>query len=186
MKRFFDLTFCIFLILILMMPMVFIGIFIRLSSKGPAIYWSNRVGKNSLLFRMPKFRTMIVNTPAIATHLMHNSEDYLTPVGRVLRKFSLDELPQLFSILKGEMSFVGPRPALYNQSDLIALRKSNGIDKLLPGVTGWAQINGRDSNSIKEKVELEIEYLNKKSFFFDLLILGSTIFKIIRNNDISH
>jgi O-antigen biosynthesis protein WbqP len=186
MKRFFDLSISIIALMIFFIPMLLIAILIRLTSHGPAIYWSKRIGINSAIFKMPKFRTMIIDTPTIATHLIENYDDYLTPVGGILRRFSLDEIPQLFSILKGDMSLVGPRPALYNQDDLIALRKDKGVDKLTPGVTGWAQINGRDSISIPEKVNLDLEYLNRKSFFFDLFIIKSTIFKVIMKNDISH
>ncbi len=186
MKRFIDVLLCIIALTILLIPIIVIGILVRCSSKGPAIYWSKRVGLNNTIFLMPKFRTMKINTPTIATHLIENSADYLTSIGGLLRRFSLDELPQLFSILRGEMSFVGPRPALFNQYDLISLRKEKGIDKLTPGITGWAQINGRDRISIPEKVNLDFEYLNRKSIVFDLLIIKSTILKVIGKNDITH
>jgi len=186
MKRFIDLFLCIIALAILLMPIILIAVLVRCSSKGPAIYWSKRVGLNNIIFLMPKFRTMKINMPAIATHLVENSDDCLTSTGGLLRRFSLDELPQLYSILRGEMSFVGPRPALFNQDDLISLRKQKGIDKLIPGVTGWAQINGRDSISLPEKVNLDLEYLNKQSIIFDLLIIKSTILKVIGKNDISH
>ncbi len=186
MKRFFDLFFSLLALMILLFPMIFIAILVRLTSRGPSIYWSKRVGVNNKIFQMPKFRTMKLDTPPLATHLVENSADLITPVGEFLRRFSLDEIPQLYSILRGEMSFVGPRPALFNQDDLITLRKEKGVDKLLPGVTGWAQINGRDSISIVEKVNFDLEYMNKKSFIFDLLIIKSTIVKVINKNDISH
>jgi O-antigen biosynthesis protein WbqP len=186
MKRFIDLLLCITALIILVVPIILIAILVRCSSKGPSIYWSRRVGLNNDIFLMPKFRTMTSNAPTVATHLMEDSATFLTPIGGLLRRFSLDEIPQLYSILKGEMSFVGPRPALFNQDDLISLRKEKGIDKLIPGITGWAQINGRDSISIADKVSLDFEYLNKKSILFDLLIIKSTILKVIGTNDISH
>jgi O-antigen biosynthesis protein WbqP len=186
MKRLFDLFFSLLALMILLFPMIFIAILVRLTSRGSSIYWSKRVGVNNKIFQMPKFRTMKLDTPPLATHLVENSADLITPVGEFLRRFSLDEIPQLYSILRGEMSFVGPRPALFNQDDLITLRKEKGVDKLLPGVTGWAQINGRDSISIVEKVNFDLEYMNKKSFIFDLLIIKSTIVKVINKNDISH
>ena len=186
MKRFIDLLLCFFILTIMLIPIIFIAMLVRCTSKGPSIYWSKRVGKNNNIFLMPKFRTMKINTPQVATHLVENSADHLTSIGSLLRHFSLDELPQLFSIVKGDMSFVGPRPALFNQDDLILLRKEKGIDKLIPGITGWAQINGRDSISIKDKVNLDFEYLNKQSLLFDLLIIKNTIFKVIYKNDISH
>jgi O-antigen biosynthesis protein WbqP len=186
MKRLFDIFFSIILIIILFIPIIIIAILVRLSSKGTVIYWSQRVGVDNILFYMPKFRSMKNNTPAIATHLMAKPEQYLTKIGSFLRKSSLDELPQLYSILIGRMSFVGPRPALYNQYDLIKLRKKLGIDKLTPGLTGWSQVNGRDSISIQEKVKLEKEYLKKKSFIFDLKILWLTLLKIISNENVSH
>jgi O-antigen biosynthesis protein WbqP len=186
MKRFIDLILSIVVLVILIIPIIIIAILVRCSSKGPSIYWSKRVGLDNNIFLMPKFRTMKIDTPAVATHLMKDSSVFLTPIGGILRKFSLDEIPQLFSILKGDMSFVGPRPALFNQDDLISLRKEKGIDKLTPGVTGWAQINGRDSLSIPDKVNLDFEYLNKQSILFDFLIIKSTIVKVIGKNDISH
>ena len=157
-----------------------------LTSKGRVFYWSKRVGLNNKIFNMPKFRTMKIGTPVIATDLIDNPETYLSPVGKFLRSFSLDELPQLFSIIKGDMSFVGPRPALFNQEDLINLRMLHGIDKLVPGLTGWSQINGRDDLSIDKKVAFDIEYLNNKSFFFDLKILCLTFMKIISREGVSH
>jgi O-antigen biosynthesis protein WbqP len=186
MKRFIDLILCLVALIILIIPIIIIAILVRCSSKGPSIYWSKRVGLDNNIFLMPKFRTMQIDTPAVATHLMKDSSVFLTPIGGILRKFSLDEIPQLYSILKGDMSFVGPRPALFNQDDLISLRKEKGIDKLTPGVTGWAQINGRDSLSIPDKVNLDFEYLNKQSILFDFLIIKSTIVKVIGKNDISH
>lgn len=166
--------------------MLLIGILVRLTSKGPAIYWSQRVGIYNKNFQMPKFRSMQSSTPIMATHLLEDSNEFLSPIGGFLRRFSLDELPQLFSILKGDMSFVGPRPALFNQYDLIKLRKEKGIDKLIPGLTGWAQINGRDSIPIPDKVELDFEYLKRQSFFFDFKIILATIIKAIKKDDISH
>ena len=186
MKRIFDLILAAILIIVLSVPMLFIILAIRLTSKGPALYWSDRVGLDNSIYKMPKFRTMKIDTPQVATHLMPNPEKFLSPIGRFLRQTSLDEIPQLLSILKGDMSFVGPRPALYNQEDLINLRTENGLDKLLPGLTGWAQVNGRDDLSISEKVMLEVEYMHKKSFWFDLKILWLTFLKVINREDVSH
>jgi len=186
MKRIFDLLLATMLIIILSVPMLFIFFVIRISSKGPALYWSDRVGFDNSIYKMPKFRSMIIDTPEVATHLMSNPEEFLSPIGRFLRRTSLDELPQLFSILKGDMSFVGPRPALFNQGDLITLRLENDLDKLIPGLTGWAQVNGRDELSIPEKVALEVEYVQKKSFWFDLKILWLTFLKVINRKDVSH
>ena len=186
MKRPFDLILATILIIILLMPMFFIALMIRLTSKGSVLYWSDRVGFNNTIYKMPKFRSMRIDTPQVATHLMSNPEEFLSPIGRFLRRTSLDELPQLFSILKGDMSFVGPRPALFNQDDLIALRSENDLDKLIPGLTGWAQVNGRDELSIPEKVLLEVEYMQKKSFWFDLKILWITFLKVINSQGISH
>lgn len=159
---------------------------VKITSKGPALYWSKRIGKNNEIFLMPKFRSMKIDTPQLATHLLSNSQDYLTPVGKFIRKTSLDEIPQLYSILKGDMSFVGPRPALYNQDDLIALRTEKGIHKLTPGLTGWAQINGRDEIPIPQKVDLDYEYFTKASVLFDLKILFLTAYKVAFGKDISH
>ena len=175
-----------FLIIFLLPIIGIIALSVKLTSPGPVIYWSKRVGKKSALFFMPKFRTMLVETPVIATHLLDNSWQYLTPIGVLLRKYSLDELPQLWSIFKGEMSFVGPRPALFNQYDLIALRKQFGVDRLSPGLTGWAQVNGRDELSISDKVYFDYEYLNRHSLFFDLKILFLTFFKVVRASGVSH
>jgi len=166
--------------------MVLTIIAVRLTSKGPSLYWSNRVGKSNKIFKMPKFRSMLIDTPAVATHLLDNPDSYLSPIGDFLRRTSLDELPQLFSVLKGDMSFVGPRPALFNQDDLIALRTEKRVDKLLPGITGWAQVNGRDELSIPDKVALDVEYLNRQSFWFDIKILWMTLLKVITRDGVSH
>jgi O-antigen biosynthesis protein WbqP len=186
MKHSFDLFFGVMLLLFLTIPMLFIFIAVRLTSKGSAIYWSYRVGKKNKLFKMPKFRSMLVGTPVVATHLLDDPSSYLSPIGEFLRRSSLDELPQLFSVLKGDMSFVGPRPALYNQGDLITLRKEKGVDELLPGITGWAQVNGRDELSIPDKVELDVEYLNQQSFWVDMKILWMTFSKIVKRDGVSH
>lgn len=186
MKRSFDLIFAIILLLVLLMPMCVIAILVKLSSKGAIIYWSNRVGKNNIIFKMPKFRSMLTDTPNVATHLLDNPSKFLSPIGLFIRSTSLDELPQLFSILKGDMSFVGPRPALFNQDDLIALRTEKHVDKLLPGITGWAQVNGRDNLSIPHKVRLDVEYLNNQSFALDLKILWMTLFKVVKSDGILH
>ena len=186
MKRLFDLSFSIALLLLLIVPMLLIAIAIRLTSKGPALYWSERVGRNNKIFKMPKFRSMQITTPDVATHLLDNPDSYLSPIGLFLRTTSLDELPQLFSVINGDMSFVGPRPALFNQDDLIAFRNKKGIEKLLPGITGWAQVNGRDELSIPDKVELDFEYMNRKSFLFDLKILWITLFKVVKRIGVNH
>jgi len=186
MKRVFDLFFGVILLLSLVIIMLSIAIVIRLTSKGPSLYWSDRVGKNNKIFKMPKFRSMLIDTPAVATHLLDNPDSYLSPIGGFLRSTSLDELPQLLSVLKGDMSFVGPRPALFNQEDLIALRKEKGVDKLLPGITGWAQVNGRDELSIPDKVALDVEYLNRQSFWFDVKILWMTFLKVVKRDGVSH
>jgi len=186
MKRIFDLLLGVAIFVFLAVPMLLIAIAIRFSSKGPALYWSDRVGKNNKIFKMPKFRSMLVNTPVVATHLLDNPNAYLAPIGGFLRRSSLDELPQLFLVLKGDMSFVGPRPALFNQDDLITLRTENGVDRLLPGITGWAQINGRDELSIPDKVALDIEYLDRQSFWFDIKILWMTFLKVVKRDDVSH
>mgnify|MGYP003965660773 FL=1 len=186
MKRAFDLFSGVLLSLSLVIIMLFIAIVIRLTSKGPSLYWSDRVGKNNKIFKMPKFRSMLTDTPAVATHLLDNPGVYLSPIGGFLRRSSLDELPQLFSVLKGDMSFVGPRPALYNQDDLITLRTQKGVDKLLPGITGWAQVNGRDELSISDKVVLDVEYMSRQSFWFDMKILWMTFLKVIKRDGVSH
>ena len=186
MKRLFDLTLAIFLILLLLIPFLLIAILIIVTSKGPVLYWSDRIGKNNKLFKMPKFRSMLINTPTLATHLLDNPDSYLSPIGRFLRTTSLDELPQLFCVLKADMSFVGPRPALYNQNDLISLRTHKSVDKLLPGITGWAQVNGRDELSIEDKVLLDVEYLNRHSFWLDMKILWMTLLKVIKRDGVDH
>jgi len=186
MKRLFDIFLSVALIISLLVPMLFISLLIRLTSKGPILYWSDRVGYANSIYKMPKFRSMKVDAPEMATHLMLNPEKFLSPIGGFLRRSSLDELPQLISILKGDMSFVGPRPALFNQDDLIALRLEKGLDKLLPGLTGWAQVNGRDELSISDKVALEVEYMQNKSFSFDLKILWLTLLKVLSKKGISH
>jgi O-antigen biosynthesis protein WbqP len=163
-----------------------IALLVRFTSNGKTLYWSDRVGKNGVLFRMPKFRSMQVDTPTMASHLMTNPNAFLSPIGVFIRRFSLDELPQLFSVLKGDMSFIGPRPALFNQNDLIALRTEKGVDKSLPGITGWAQVNGRDELSIPEKVALDLEYIEKQSFLFDMKILWMTCLKVIKSDGVSH
>jgi len=186
MKRIFDLILAIFLFFILLIFLLIIAVLIITTSKGSALYWSERIGKNNKIFKMPKFRSMLTDTPAVATHLLDNPDTYLSPIGGFLRSTSLDELPQLFSVLKGDMSFVGPRPALYNQDDLIALRTEKGVDKLLPGITGWAQVNGRDELSIPDKVALDVEYLNRQSFWFDVKILWMTFLKVVKRDGVSH
>lgn len=173
-------------LIILIIPMLLISLFIKITSPGPAIYWSKRVGKNNQIFMMPKFRTMWINTPQLATHLLKNSENHLTPFGSFLRKTSLDELPQLWSVLKGDMSLVGPRPALFNQYELIEMRTKKNIHTLKPGITGWAQINGRDEISEESKVHFDKEYLEKRSLTFDLKILLITVIKVLSKRDISH
>ena len=185
-KRIFDLCLSCFAALLLLIPFLLVWLMVRITSKGPALYWSDRVGRNNLIFKMPKFRSMHVDTPAVATHLLDNPQQFLTPIGSFLRKSSLDELPQLWSILKGDMSFVGPRPGLFNQDDLIALRKQYGVDKLLPGLTGWAQINGRDELPIPEKVKLDVEYMQNQSLFFDLKIILLTVLKVVRRDNVQH
>ena len=186
MKRLFDFFMGVILFLLLFLPILIIAFLVRVTSKGPILYWSDRVGRDNAIFRMPKFRSMYIDTPIVATHLMIDAETFLTPIGGFLRRYSVDELPQLFSILKGDMSFVGPRPALFNQEDLIVLRKKNGVDKLLPGVTGWAQVNGRDNLSISEKVDLDLEYLNNQSFWLDSKIVWMTLLNVIKRENISH
>ncbi|HEY0625298.1 MAG TPA: sugar transferase [Allosphingosinicella sp.] len=186
MKRAFDVVLALLLGLVLALPMIVTAVAVKLTSKGPVLYWSDRVGRDSVLFSMPKFRSMRVDTPAIPTHLMTDGRAYLTSIGGLLRRLSLDEFPQLWSILKGDMSFVGPRPALFNQDDLMALRREKGVDRLTPGLTGWAQVNGRDELSIPDKVALEADYLARRSFLFDLYILWLTGLKVLRASGISH
>lgn len=182
----FDLVLALLIGGLLMFPIVIIAIMVGLTSKGPVIYWSDRVGRHNRIFKMPKFRTMRVGTPALATHLLQDPNQFLTPIGSFLRKSSLDELPQLWSILKGDMSFVGPRPALFNQEDLIDLRTRHGVDALVPGLTGWAQINGRDELEIAEKVRFDVEYLQRQSFGFDLKIMFLTAIKVLRRDAVAH
>ena len=186
MKRIFDITLAIFSVIIFSPLISIIALAVSLTSEGPILFWSDRVGRNNQIFKMPKFRSMRTNTPDVATHLLQEPSAWLSPIGNFLRKSSLDELPQIWSVLKGEMSFVGPRPALHNQEDLIALRKELGINQLLPGITGWAQINGRDELNIEKKVNLDLEYLRNKSFMFDLKIILLTIIKVIKSDGIKH
>ena len=186
MKRLFDLILSTILIFSLLVPMLFISLLIRLTSKGPVLYWSDRVGFGNSIYKMPKFRSMKVDTPEMATHLMLNPDKFLSPIGSFLRRSSLDELPQLISILKGDMSFVGPRPALYNQDDLIYMRTEKGLDSLVPGLTGWAQVNGRDELPIPEKVALDVVYLEKQSFWFDMKILWMTLVKVVQCEGVVH
>lgn len=186
MKRLFDLILSVCLVLILLVPILVIAFLIRLTSRGPALYWSDRVGMDNKIFRMPKFRTMRIDTPAVATHLLKDPDAYLTPISPFLRKSSLDELPQLWSVLKGDMSFVGPRPALFNQDDLVALRTAKGVHRLIPGITGWAQINGRDDLPIPVKVEFEEYYLKHSSMMFDMRILWMTFLKVVTREGVSH
>ncbi len=186
MKRFFDLALALVVAVFLALPIAAVAVAVRLTSSGPALYWSDRVGRNNRIFRMPKFRSMRIDTPAVATHLLQNPDQWLTPIGSFLRKSSLDELPQLWSILKGDMSFVGPRPALFNQDDLIALRTEKGVHELVPGLTGWAQVNGRDELPIPQKVALDAEYLQRQSLRFDLKILWMTALKVLARDGVSH
>ena len=186
MKRAFDLVLAAGALVVLALPMAAVAIAVRVTSKGPAIYWSDRVGRDNVLFRMPKFRSMRIETPAVATHLLTDTTVWLTPIGGFLRKSSLDELPQLWSILVGDMSIVGPRPALFNQDDLIALRTGYGVHRLRPGLTGWAQVNGRDELPIPDKVKLDVEYLRNRSFAMDLKTVWMTAGKVLRAKDISH
>ena len=186
MKRLFDLILSVIVLIVFFFPMIVIAVFIALTSKGPVFYFSKRVGRQNMLFNMPKFRSMKIDTPVVATHLISEVDEHLSPIGGFLRRYSLDELPQIFSIIKGDMSFVGPRPALFNQYDLIELRKNKGISDLIPGLTGWAQVNGRDEISIIEKVKLEEEYMKQKSFGFELKILWMTVIKDVGRNGISH
>lgn len=185
-KRLFDLALAIPAALALLLPIAVLALAVRLTSPGPALYWSDRVGRHNRIFRMPKFRSMRTDTPAVATHLLDDPKRWLTPIGPFLRKTSLDELPQLWSILKGDMSFVGPRPALFNQDDLVALRTEAGVHELVPGLTGWAQINGRDELPIPQKVALDIEYLRRRSLAFDLRILWLTAMKVLRSEGVQH
>ena len=186
MKRLLDLFIAICATGALAMPILVVALMVRLTSKGPALYWSDRVGRDNKIFKMPKFRSMRVGTPAVATHLLADAKSHLTPIGSFLRKSSLDELPQLWSILVGDMSFVGPRPALFNQHDLIALRTQHGVHELVPGLTGWAQVNGRDELPIPDKVKLDVEYLQRQSLWFDIRILWLTFVKVLRRDGVSH
>lgn len=186
MKRLFDLALALCAAVILLLPVMVVAVVVRLTSRGPALYWSDRVGRGNRIFKMPKFRSMRIGTPAVATHLLEDPDAYLTPVGSFLRRSSLDELPQLWSILVGDMSFVGPRPALFNQHDLIALRTRQGVHELVPGLTGWAQVNGRDELPIPDKVKLDVEYLQRQSLRFDIRILWMTFVKVLRRDGVSH
>ena len=185
-KRAFDLFLALAAAVVLAVPVLLVAAIVRLTSPGPALYWSDRVGRLNTIFKMPKFRSMRVGTPAVATHLLADPNAYLTPIGSFLRKSSLDELPQLWSILVGDMSFVGPRPALFNQHDLIELRTQLGVHELVPGLTGWAQINGRDELPIPEKVKLDAEYLQRQSLWFDIRILWLTFLKVVRRDGVTH
>jgi O-antigen biosynthesis protein WbqP len=186
MKRIFDLAMSGFLLCLLSVPIFLVGLIIKLNSEGPALYWSDRIGKDNIIFKMPKFRTMMIGAPVVATHLLTAPDQYLTSFGKILRKFSLDEMPQIFSVLKGDMSFVGPRPALYNQDDLIELRTKKGVHKLVPGITGWAQVNGRDDLPIPVKVEFDEYYLKHRTLTFDLRTLFLTGYRVIDRKGIQH
>ena len=186
MKRVFDLLLAVAAAVVLAVPVLLVAVLVRLTSPGPALYWSDRVGRHNEIFKMPKFRSMRVGTPAVATHLLADAGSHLTPTGSFLRKSSLDELPQLWSILVGDMSFVGPRPALFNQHDLIALRTQLGVHALVPGLTGWAQVNGRDELPIPDKVKLDAEYLHQQSLSFDIRILWMTFLKVLNRDGVSH
>lgn len=186
MKRLFDLLLALCAAVVLALPVAVVAVAVRLTSPGPALYWSDRVGRSNKIFKMPKFRSMQVGTPAVATHLLADAKSHLTPIGSFLRKSSLDELPQLWSILVGDMSFVGPRPALFNQHDLIALRTQHGVHEVVPGLTGWAQVNGRDELPIPDKVKLDVEYLQRQSLWFDIRILWLTFVKVLRRDGVSH
>ena len=186
MKRMFDIVLVLHATLVFVMPILLVALLVKLTSKGPALYWSNRIGAGNKLFKMPKFRTMKMDTPAVATHLLKNPDQFLTPIGSFLRKTSLDELPQLWSIFVGDMSIVGPRPALFNQDDLVVLRTKAGVDKLLPGLTGWAQINGRDELPIPEKVKFDVYYLENQSFWLDIRIILLTIKKVLCKEGVQH
>ncbi len=186
MKRLFDLTLALVVLVVLVLPGLMVALLVKATSPGPVLYWSPRVGQGNRIFQMPKFRSMRIDTPVVATHLLARPEDWLTPIGGFLRRSSLDELPQLWSILRGDMSFVGPRPALFNQDDLIALRTARGVHALVPGLTGWAQINGRDELPIPAKVQLDAYYLQHRSLRFDLAILLRTAMKVVRGDGVSH
>ncbi|ABL00981.1 sugar transferase [Pelobacter propionicus] len=186
MKRLLDFCISLFAMFLFSIPMLLVALAVKLTSPGPVLYWSDRVGRNNAIFKMPKFRTMRTDTPAVATHLLGDPDQWLTPVGRFLRTSSLDELPQLWSILAGNMSFVGPRPALYNQDDLIALRTKKGVHMLTPGLTGWAQINGRDELPIPVKVDFDEYYLRHRSFSLDMRILLLTFSKVAKREGVTH
>ncbi len=186
MKRIVDICMSLLALIVFSAPLLVVAVVVKLTSKGPALYWSDRVGKNNIIFKMPKFRTMRIDTPAVATHLLGNPDQFLTPVGNFLRKSSLDELPQLFSILTGDMSIVGPRPALFNQDDLVKLRTEKGVDVLTPGLTGWAQINGRDELPIPVKVDFDLYYLNHRSFMLDMKIIFKTAYNVVKSDGVSH
>jgi O-antigen biosynthesis protein WbqP len=186
MKRLFDLVLALVAVCIFAIPLAVVALMVKATSPGPILYWSDRVGRHNRIFRMPKFRSMRVGTPAVATHLLNNPAAHLTPIGSFLRRSSLDELPQVWSILVGDMSFVGPRPALFNQDDLVALRTAAGVHELQPGLTGWAQINGRDELPIPQKVALDAEYLQRQSFWFDLRIIWLTALKVVKSDGVSH
>ncbi len=186
MKRLFDILVALVALITFAIPTLVVAVMVKLTSRGPAFYWSDRIGRNNVIFKMPKFRSMLIDTPAVATHLLQNPKSALTPIGDFLRKSSLDELPQLFSILKGDMSLVGPRPALFNQDDLIALRTEQGVHRLVPGLSGWAQINGRDELPIPQKVALDVEYLQRQSFWFDIKILWLTALKVLKKEGVTH
>lgn len=185
-KRLFDLVVVLAACPLVLLVAAILAIAVRVTSAGPALYWSDRVGRGNRIFRMPKFRTMKLGVPAVATHLLVDGVSHLTPIGGFLRKTSLDEIPQLWSVLRGDMTLVGPRPALFNQDDLIALRTAHGVHRLPPGVTGWAQVNGRDELSIPEKVALDCEYLKRHSFGFDLMVLWRTLKKVIGREGVTH
>lgn len=186
MKRLFDLIVALAAAVFLALPIAMTALAVRLTSPGPVLYWSDRVGRQNRIFKMPKFRSMRIDTPAVATHLLQNSEQWLTPIGSFLRQSSVDELPQLWSILRGDMSFVGPRPALFNQDDLIALRTEKGVHELVPGLTGWAQVNGRDELPIPQKVQLDVEYLERRSLLLDMKIIWMTALKVLARDGVSH
>ncbi|MCX7240160.1 MAG: sugar transferase [Burkholderiales bacterium] len=186
MKRLLDLIFCVAAAVLLALPLLLVALAVKLTSVGPVLFWADRVGQSNRIFKMPKFRTMLAQTPVLATHLLENPDSYLTAVGGFLRKSSLDELPQLWSIFKGDMSFVGPRPALFNQDDLVELRTRHGVHALVPGLTGWAQINGRDELPIPQKVALDLEYMRRQSLLFDFQILFLTFIKVIRRDNVAH
>jgi O-antigen biosynthesis protein WbqP len=186
MKRWFDVACALLLVVLLAAPLLVVAILVKLTSSGPVLYWSDRVGKDNRIFEMPKFRSMKIGTPAVATHLLPDPTACLTPIGSFIRRSSLDELPQLWCILRGQMSLVGPRPALFNQQDLIEMRTEQGIHQLIPGITGWAQINGRDELPVSQKVALDIEYLRKRSFRFDLYILIMTAWRVIHRQGVAH